>query len=938
MMMRFLPLAVLVSALSVLAQDSRTGAIRGQVLDESGAAVAGAEVRLLNANTGFKQDLKTDAGGRYLFAQLPLTGSWAVECTAQGFQSEKSAAIAVRGGEITTVDFKLRVSAGGRESVTVFGSQEGVRSDSPALGITLSPQRIENTPVANRRLTNLVLLQSAVRPARGTGDLFLNQTLFVVNGNGRRQTSFSVDGSTGDDAWGRQTIFTNVPLVAVEEVSVMTSGFSPEFGRTTGALVNVNTRSGTNDQHVEAVVLWRPGGIQARAPLANQSTRDDLWQGSGAWGGALRKDKTFYFLSGEYSSQYRDSFISSPLATGIYRGEYKGGLGLARLDHQINSNHRAGLRLSLDKFSDTNPADAVGALTLPSAGRIFERATYGAQAFLTSTLSPRYVNEARVQYQLGSPITQFTPVKASTQYVRPGLATEGESRQANLSNRQVQLSDAVSATLGAHQFRFGGDLIYSNSGGYGQEFGSGFLLGQFTLRTGVTKPIDQLTAADMQRYQQSFGNPSYRVTQWIGSLYFHDVWRVTRTLTLNGGLRWERQSLTDDTAMISPRFGFAWNPMGSERTVIRGGYGLYYSQVRANIAAGYRIGGPEGVYSFSAAPGQIGFPNDLKPLPAPPSGVVIPARDITVRVGDIGYLSRFFDVTKLPRLYGELLNPRTQMASLGFERRLPDNWILSVDAVLQRTSRIDRPLDLNAPAPFIRTSAGQTRSATVADATRPILPIPGGYRRILAQVNDGNARYDGLQVNLNRRFARRFATNVSYTWANAINTVEPDVPGQDPNDANLLGRWERAQSLLNHRHRATVSTWWSPGRGFSLGGVAMLASARPFNVSTGTDNNGDGSTADRPVRGGSLLGRNSGQGTPLYDVQPFVQKQFKFAERYLLEFRFEAFNIFNRNNIVGRNTVWGNADAPVATFGQPLAGIANVDSSRQFQTHLRFRF
>src|SRR5262249_23917405 len=152
--------------------------------------------------------------------------------------------------------------------------------------------------------------------------------------------------------------------------------------------------------------------------------------------------------------------------------------------------------------------------------------------------------------------------------------------------------------------------------GVGQEFGSGFLLGQFTLQPNVTKPLSQLTVADVQRYSQSYGNPSYRVGQWMGAAFVHDVWRIHRTFTLNFGLRYERQALTDDARMWSPRFGFAYNPRGDQRTVIRGGYGMYYSQIRANVAAGYRLGGPEGIFSFSAAPGQLGFPADLRPLAA----------------------------------------------------------------------------------------------------------------------------------------------------------------------------------------------------------------------------------------------------------------------------------------------------------------------------------
>jgi hypothetical protein len=280
----------------------------------------------------------------------------------------------------------------------------------------------------------------------------------------------------------------------------------------------------------------------------------------------------------------------------------------------------------------------------------------------------------------------------------------------------------------------------------------------------------------------------------------------------------------------------------------------------------------------------------------------------------------------------------TQQSTFGIERELFAKWILSLDFVDQRTSQIERPLDLNAPSLFVRTEAGQTRTAAAADATRPIVPVPNGYRRSTGIINDGIVRYDALQVNLNKRFGDRFSLLASYTYSHSINSVEPDIPQQDPNDANWLGKIERATSLLDQRQRAVLSGWWSLPRNWSLGPAIYLAASRPFNALTGVDNNSDGNVSDRPVVNGGLYGRNVGQGTPLYDVQIFVQKDFVFSERYRLSLRAEAFNLFNHANIVGRNGTWGNGNQPLPTYGQPLGGISNVDPGRQFQFFGRFSF
>src|SRR5205085_11907851 len=213
-------------------------------------------------------------------ANLPLTGKYKLTVAATGFSSKEIDNIELRAGEAASFDVTL-LPQGGTSVVTVLGTTEGVQSDSSQLGTRLDLVKIDNTPVFGRKISHLVFLNSAVRPARGTGDLFLNNFLFIVNGSGRRQTSFSLDGSTNDDAWWRQTLFTNIPLSALQEFTVLTNAASAEYGRTTGSVVNIVTKSGTNDLHAELITLYRPGELQARSPLALQKTVDRLGQVSG---------------------------------------------------------------------------------------------------------------------------------------------------------------------------------------------------------------------------------------------------------------------------------------------------------------------------------------------------------------------------------------------------------------------------------------------------------------------------------------------------------------------------------------------------------------------------------------------------------------------------------------------------------------------------------
>jgi hypothetical protein len=931
-------LLLLLPALA-LSQSRFSAAISGRVLDASGAPVPGATVELDNRDLGLHRKTTTTPDGNFVFAGLPVTGRYRVSVQQPGLQPFEQAGLELRAGETAVLEVRLSL-APLHSTVTVYGTTTGVEADTPRLETPLGASDLDRLPVSGRKLSSVTLLDASVHPARGTGDIFLNQTLFSINGGSRRGTTYALDEGTGDDSWGRQTLFTAVPMAAVQEFTVLTNAFSAEYGWTMGGAVNIVTRSGTNTFHGELIGLARPKALEAAPPLATTHLGDRLAQVSGAIGGPLWRDHTYFMVSGEYDRGRRDSLITSPLAPGIYTGEARQALFLARLDHQLAPDHRLSLRLNFDRLSDTNPADAVGGLNLPSTARVFRRRTYAAQLAETATLGPRAVNQFHLQWQLGSPITQFDPVSPSPQFVFPGVATVGESRAADLLNHQYEVGDTWSWSDGRHTLRIGADLVYSSSGGFGREFGGGFVLGQFRVKPGIVKPVAQLTVNDIASFTQSFGNAAYNVTEALIGLFVQHDWQLLPSLALNAGLRYDRETFTDAAKNFSPRLGLVWRLPARQPTVVRASYGIFYNDVPANLAADYSIFGPAGIFSFTAQPGQPGFPPTLQPWPAVPAGVQLPARNITVRVGQASYLSQFFDVSRLRFYPDALLNPYTQQWTFGLERELGGGWRVSLDYLGQHSLRLLRPVDLNAPAPFVRTQPGQVRSAAVADLTRPILPVPGGYRVIDAMVNQAVAYYDGLEIRAIRRFGSHWGVLTSYTWSHNISTADPDVPGQDPNDSNFLGKAEKGPSVLDQRHRAVLTAWREWPWQLTTGTVVSLASGRPFNITTGTDNNGDGIASDRPVINGHLVGRNAGRGSPLYDVALFVEKRLALTERLGLRLRGEGYNLFNHDNIVGRNGVYGNdpGGAPLPSFGQPLPGINNTEPARQFQFQLRLDF
>ena len=489
------------------------------------------------------------------------------------------------------------------------------------------------------------------------------------------------------------------------------------------------------------------------------------------------------------------------------------------------------------------------------------------------------------------------------------------------------------------------------------------VLGTFTFQNTTTAPLGQLTLADVQNYQQpiNFGISSYHLGQWLLTGFVQDDWKLRSNLTLNLGLRYDRQTLTDAKTDFAPRVGFGWHPGGNSRTSIRGGYGMYYTQIQSNLIASYLVNGLDGLTTYTAVAGQTGFPTCLTcvPVNVDPKTVPaseLPARDITIQAGRREfYRAQFaryglnFDL--LPFYPDKLVNPRSQVMTIGAEREIIKGMFLGADYVHQHLSNINRTVDLNAPSVFDRTAPGQVRTVAVANATRPILPLNGGVRQVNVLMNLGVADYDGLQTTFSYRGNSKMYASVSYTLSKATNTTEPDGNGINPNQSIIarLGEEERGPSVVDQRHRAVLTFNYKFPFQITAGSLAMLASARPFSATTGVDNNGDGLNNDRPVINGVPVPKSSFHGTPTSEVSLFVEKRLLQNETRNIILRFEAFNLFNHANMLGRGvTVYGDTTTPVPTFGQFVGGVgsapnaipafANIDSPRMFQLQGRIVF
>jgi hypothetical protein len=980
------------AAMPITAQSPNTATMIVSVADQSGAAVKDAKISVINSATGATRQAVSGGDGNATFPALSLTGTYAVAVSKTEFSGEEVKEIALRAGEAATVNVKLLVGSE-KAAVTVFGTTEGVRAD-PEIGQRLDSSQIDELPVLGRKTSTLPLLNAAFRQGKGTGDLFVNQTFYVTGAGSRRTTTTTLDGANNDEAWGRQTMIAQVPLSSVQEMTVLSNAFSSEFGWTAGPAVNIVTKSGTNTLHGEGIYVYRPGDWQAKsfstknfcAPsisscvtpgtltsISPVDAPDVLNQFSGSLGGAIVKDKTFFFASADYTRQDRTAYLSSTLPAFVlpadgnlaYVGHYRQTLVDARLDQKLTPSQTLMLRFNLDKFHDDNPQDAVGGTSVPSVARVYSRQSFVGQVNHTWVVTQSLINEARFAYLDGDPVTRWDAKVLSTAYTRSGSVpfTIGQSRLSNLFGHQAQLSETLSWTHGKHYLRAGGSIVRHTSGGFGSEPGTA-LLGTFTFLSTTTAPFGQLTLADVQNYTQpiNFGISTYNLTQWLFAGFLQDSIHLHRDLTIDLGLRYDRQTLTDATKNFAPRVGFGWHPKGDARLAVRGGYSMYYTQIQSNLIASYLVGGLDGLTTYTATPGQLGFPTCLTgsclplvfdPKTLPPSQ--LPARDITIQAGRRSFYEAQFaryglNFDKLPYYPDKLVNPRSQVASIGVEREIVHGLFAGADYVHQHWTNLDRTVDLNAPTPFDRTAPGQVRTVAAANATRAILPVNGGVRQVNVLMNLGVADYDGLQTQVSYRGNRRMYAAVSYALSKATNTTEPDGNGVGPDGSNIsqLGEQERGPSLLDQRHRAVITFNYNFALHITAGTLTQFASSRPFNATTGVDNDGDGLNNDRPVVNGKVIDKSAFRGTPTSDVSIYVEGRVKPTEHTAIVLRLEGFNMFNHGNYLGRGqTVYGDTGTANPTFGQLAAvgtaanaipAFANVDPPRMFQLQLRFTF
>lgn len=877
------------------ASPEKLSELSGTVTSEAdGNPVSGARIFLTDA-MGHATETTTTGDGSFYVAGADKPSEVTLTIKAIGFRPVSRTLPPNPSPE--DLKFALKIDPL-QESITIFSEAPEIKT-SPELARTLDSKTVEELPSSTRNLAQFALLDPRARNTVGSGSDGRAATRLAINNQSFRFTQYLLDGSSNFDFIFSNGPQQNISLAAVGEFKLLTNQFSAQYGRSSGGVVLVSTRAGSDQYHGEGFAFVRPSGIQAAPPVSTFHIPNEREIYGGTVGGPIRTGKAYFFTSFEGSLQNRGAYIQSPVAT-FFNGRQTAWMALARIDRQWNAHQLSTLRINGDYLRSNNLNDSVGGFVQASAAR-WDVQQSGSVQLTQRSIFDSILNDFRISYASALPLW-YKPITPSISIVRPSYSTTGGSATENVRTQSFHISDTVAKTWRNHNFTFGGDYLkqYTNNNSIGAA------LGTYTFASG-----DSPTSTKPIRYTQTVGSAFLQYGQDLMSAFLQDDWKLSPRLTANLGLRYDFQSITIGRLNLSPRLGLAWDVLGTGKTVLRVGGGVFYDQVYGQIQRNALNQGP----NSTTATYTVANPS----YPTPPRLTTADRRDL--------YL-----------IDPNLRNPYALQASAGVQQQLPGNFVLVIDGVYMASHHLLRLDNLNAPAPFLRTTPGQTRTTAAANATRKYLTYPGtniAVANVEQVVASGNARNLSGEVQLSRRFLNHFQMHAAYLYgANVTNTFF--TGGISTGTPNVWGvtTGEYAPSDYYQRHRLVVAGIVDLPRSFRLSGSTVAGSGLPITPLTGTDNDGDGISADRPVG----MARNSFRGPDQSSLDISLARNFRILEKLTVETRVEGFNVLNHNTFVKLTTSYGNGASPSSTFLLPQAGIQNSDPSRQIQFATRILF
>ena len=959
------------------------------------------KVRLENREIGYSLELLTNQQGKVIFKSLNIAGTYSVSIKDESYFADTLKELQLRSNETPSINIFIteKKSTDLKEVIVRSGSSK-INTVNAEVSAQLKRKELANLPIEGRDITRSLYRLPNVTQATG---FYPEAPNVSINGANSLFSSYLIDGLDNNERFLGGQKFA-IPLGFTQNVSVLTNNYSAEFGNTANGLFNITTQSGSNDFKGEVFYLTRPGpSIDGKTTFTQKDlSGNDVKNGFSreqfgfALGGAIKKNKTFYFLNAEQTIDLKDNLLSSQqlgvnaTVKGINRFTYLSG----KIDQVWNPHFHSSLRVNVGIVNIERQGGGLdGGVAFPSSGNKQDRNSM-LIAWKNTYTKTNFSSETNLQYSRfrwnyarpNNPNSPQVTVRDSSSNLATiaVLGHPGYVFDSHESTEQVQ--QKFKWYFNRHTLKVGVELITANH----KLFGGGTPVGTYQVdlnaaQVAVLKAANKGAGLDINDIPSNAKVSAYSIElrptefgkrQSIYTAYVEDLYSISSQLNFTLGLRYDYDNLSKgggskgDWNNIAPRASF--NYKLTERSSIRCGAGLFYDKVLYTIysdalqqnttSEDYKLELQvliaKGILPANTDLSKLTFNGNISAgatnvtyLNGPSSASLQSQRDNT-----FSFERRILN----PDGYA---NPYTWQSTLGYQYQINNKLLFYTDAVYNRGYNVFRLLDLNAPSSYAIPLNGTTaRSETDANATRPVpiytdaqgyyglingQKVRGVSRNVTMTDAGGKSEYIGLSVNIKKDKAEdKYAYFLSYTLSSLKNNTD-DINFRAADANNYAAEW--GPSLNDRRHVISAVFYYYPVKQFSISIATLLQSGQPINripqailYGGTTDLNGDGGSFGDAYVGNS--DRQPGE-TRNSDRLPWsklidlgLQYNLKLKNAGTFEITADIFNIFNTQNLSGfsNNAIQSNQ----IQIGPKSNGIVqkNAGAPRQFQFGARYAF
>jgi hypothetical protein len=850
------------------------GAVSGTVRDASGAVIPGATVVVANDGKGIKRTMNSTEAGVFAAPALVPSSGYSITVTKEGFATYEVKEFEILVGQ--NVDFKVGLQIGSSTTkVDVSAEAPMVEDTKSGVTATVGKDQIDNLPINGRRVDSFVLLTPAVT---NDGEFGLLSFRGIAAGN-----SFLTDGNDTTNSFynenaGRTRIASQISQDAVQEFQVLSNGFSAEFGRAMGGVINTVTKSGSNDVHGTGYWFFRNRTLEATDRYANGLKAPEWRHTAGvSLGGALKKDKLFYFANFDYTDRNfpgqnrivnntvtdpTGNFIPAsncvPAAAGPTQAQctaainfiqsqmnvlvprtYNQELGFAKIDWRPSDRNTFSFDMNYMRWVSPHGIQTQAVLTsgnmLGNNGNSTVQDKYG-KASWTSVVTNNAVNELRFGWfkdRLSDPGASDLMPSTGPVYITVGGSTVGSAQaypRTYPSENRYQIVDNYSWTRGAHSAKFGID--YQTTADWTNQLYNGYGGYSYTNVLNFAKDFSGNGTLGLKSYStftQAFGNPIKQLRTSDMNFYVQDTWKVSKKVTFSYGVRYEKTWLPQPTMTnpdwpqtgsipqrnknFAPRVNLSYSL--DDRTVIRVGYGLFYARMHGNLMDTLFLGNGKYQTAISINTSQAGSPVFPNILS---SGSGLPGGTIALQFAD-------------PKGFRA---PYSQQGTLAIEHQFTHDIAMTASYIWSRGIAMFTQRDLNLGNPVgpytytIQDAAGNNVGAYSTMVNVIGNRVDPRYSSIIQVENGGQSWYNALAIQMVKRMSHGLSAQVNYTWSHAIDDANQQGASYNiagtANHATINGNYafDKGSSSLDQRHRFVLNWLWRPTFTTSTSGFAKF--------------------------------------------------------------------------------------------------------------------